>query len=657
VSKLTPVPTPEAARKFFREAGDAFARYRGHALQGDRSGPPRVVSLRRGRVVISVPELMAGGREAELQNLLESAFQLTDVEEITVDPVRRRLAVGFAFGVSKTSFLRRLAVQIRRRRETTATAHIALPRMDQVNQPFKLFRAGNSFSAWSLRMLRSGVLRCAHPLLGTSAEARLAVEEAMASLPGVDSIRIDPAGARLILKHDPRRASFETVRASLDASVYGLPSDPGSIVPSWRGYAFDGLRMALALGAQVAVPSAVSASGILIVAAHWRQITESLSELQRSRITGNSVVTGIVGLTLLNGFFVQAVLMSLAMRFWKSLEYHEVRHALRRHLENTPRVVDRKGIHEGPEVRYLARSVFSTDEATVRSVHVADSMAAPTLIAGAAGLVVGGLNAGIAAIRPDYYSGPRLASRFLGLAAVLRLASKGIFFSRAEALQEIHASSTWVFDAETVRRFTPADVESCVVALKAHGRRVGIYSNEADEETRWLSESVRADFYQGKLSLEGRAWHLQKLQQADGPVVYVGPSLGWERGKPTKIVSIEPSSASRITSDADAVLSSTELHTLVEMLAEATGTRTRRRAIESLAVVANTGCTLGAVFFGLTIAQVVILSNLATGLIYLASRRQLLAAHGAEDAPRLQVIRKITVRERAFLADALPLTA
>lgn len=532
-------------------------------------GKTGVVSLRRGTLQLAFADVET------LRAFVRRAFMAPGVRRLRVDQTVLRVEVEFPFSHSKGRLLRKLAMALR----NSPTAPVAESLLEA--ERFQLVRTRGGVTSWNVRFLLRGRVVAHHPLLRGSLPASLAVEQALALLPGVTEVAIHPLLEEVVFRYDSKAASRADVVAALEGAVRAVRPTANFLPPTRAGYVLDAAQVAASSAALVAPLPFAPAAAVLLCAAYAPQLRAGLSGLALARVDWNTVVTGVVGLTIWNGGFLAAALMSLALRAWRSLEHHEVSRRLHRlrSIGSASRYVDR-----------LATCALAHGDAGVRAVRLANRAAVPTFAAGALGLAIAGTPAALAALRPDYLSAPRLRGRL-------------------EMLDFLEASIR-----EGCYPISPA------VADRSLRARIALRHPEAPELERM--EGVEWESLPDLAPAEQVAWMESRLSEEKGTILYAGAALPFSpllRGRMVwwadEIPVAYESEAPDVLVEAWRPEVVARFHRISEQFMR------RRTAAETLPLAANSTLTLLGAFNVLGPAAVALATNAVTALMWWATHR------------------------------------
>lgn len=254
-----------------------------------------------------------------------------------------------------------------------------------------------------------------------------------------------------------------------------------------------------------------------------------------------------------------------------------------------------------------------------RVLQKAEQTVLPVLVAGAASVLSGGLNAAKAVLRPDYFTGPAISDRMIGLATAMRAAHEGIVIHRRAALDRIASANCVMFDDSVAWKnsreedFSGAARRQGLAAIVFFGR--GSKTEIAHLGTRLgFSDSFAEATSAAKRDFIGRR------QQLGQRVIYVGDCAA-ERAVAQQadlaVSVVEP--PYREWSAAPIALLSPDLSRFLQLHALAVEAADEARTAFRLALVPNVAAVGGAFLLGSPVWASVLLTNLGTLANYLRS--------------------------------------
>lgn len=254
-----------------------------------------------------------------------------------------------------------------------------------------------------------------------------------------------------------------------------------------------------------------------------------------------------------------------------------------------------------------------------RVLRKAEQTVFPVLAAGAVSVLSGGLNAAKAVLRPDYYTGPAISDRLIGLATAMRAAHEGVLIQRPAALEQVISADCVIFDdsvawtnprgedfSEMARRQGLAEVvflgRGSKAVTEALGRRLGFEKSFAG-----VTGAARLDF-------------ITERRRRGQRVIYVGNCVAERalaRQADLAIAVVEPPYAD--WSAAPLALLSADLSRFLQLHALALEAADEARLAFRLALVPNVAAVGGAFLLGSPVWASLVLTNLGTLANYLRS--------------------------------------
>ena len=256
-----------------------------------------------------------------------------------------------------------------------------------------------------------------------------------------------------------------------------------------------------------------------------------------------------------------------------------------------------------------------------RALKEAERTVLPVLLAGAASVFVGGLNAAKSVLRPDYFTGPAISGRMVGLATAMRAAHEGIAIHRRAALDRLVVSACVVFDDSVAwtNGFTREEILADVAARQGVKELV-FFSKAAPPEARLHGARLGFERSVGHATSALKRDFIAKRRQAGQPVIYVGDchaesELARQADLAVSVVQppFEDWSVAPITLLQPDLTRFLQLHALALELADEARTAFR------VALAPNIAAVGGAFLVGAPVWASLLLTNLGTLANYLRS--------------------------------------
>lgn len=245
----------------------------------------------------------------------------------------------------------------------------------------------------------------------------------------------------------------------------------------------------------------------------------------------------------------------------------------------------------------------------------------PVLLASAASVFTGGLDAAKAVLRPDYFTGPALSGRMVGLATAMRAAHDGIVVHRRAALDRLVSPGCVVFDDSVT--WTDSFVRGEIladVAARQGLRELVFFSKAAPAEAR--QHGARLGFAQsfGNATSDLKRDYIAKRRQIGQPVIYVGDCHAESEvaRQADLAVSVVPPPYKE-WSAAPVALLAPDLARFLQLHALALETAEEVRTAFRVALVPNVAAVGSAFLVGTPVWASILLTNLGTFANYLRS--------------------------------------
>lgn len=535
-------------------------------------------SVRRGVVDLQFNKdspLLEADHLHALRQLLCCVFAVQGVRRVRLNRKGRRVRIEYPFGQQKSPFLKSLSTAIRSGETDGNEVSEAALEAEVVD----LERKGNTISSWKIRDLPGHRIKCSHPLLQSSLAVAFSLDQALELVDGLESIRVDRITGSLTLTVDPDVFDVDVLIVALESAIAADRPLAGFLPPTPAGYALDAALIATsAISVLVPFPTVIASAGLLC-SAYSRQLRDAALAAREWKCDWNTVIAAVVGLTILNGTYLPAALMSLALRSWKSLEHESVAGALARLRE--------AGL---PAVRaeWIARAALAHDASGQRAARLANNTALPTLGAAAVGMVLGGPPAALGAVRPDYLSSPRFGNRMEALKALALLSIHGVTPSGLDVCESVSAARIITIHPDHAADGNWSDMPGAVVLPSAPA-----------DQLRALHERTTAE-----------------------SVIYLGPELGWDHDLRQKLIWCVPTTEACPHESADVALFDNVEEGLLALLSESRAYLRHRRILEGVPTTANSVLTgLGALSF-LPSWSIAIWTNLLTAAAWLGTRKR-----------------------------------
>jgi E1-E2 ATPase len=260
----------------------------------------------------------------------------------------------------------------------------------------------------------------------------------------------------------------------------------------------------------------------------------------------------------------------------------------------------------------------SSDEKVLKN---AEQTVLPVLLAGAAGVFAGGLNTAKSVLRPDYFTGPAISSRMVGLATAMRAAHEGIVVHRHGALDQVATAGCVVFDDSVAwtSDFARGEILSDVAARQGLPELV-FFSKAAPSEARQHGARLGFAHSFGNMTTSVKRDYIAKRRQLGRHVIYVGDCHAESdvaRQADLAVSVVQP--PYKAWSAAPVTLLAPDLSRFLQLHALALETVDEARSAFRLALVPNAVAVGGAFFLGSSVWTSVLLTNLGTFANYLRS--------------------------------------
>ena len=172
--------------------------------------------------------------------------------------------------------------------------------------------------------------------------------------------------------------------------------------------------------------------------------------------------------------------------------------------------------------------VFAQPHQPIRAGRFAERTAVPTLLLSIAAFRRGGLGMAKAVAKPDYETGPALASELGELAITLQSGSLGVLIARPEALIQVAEADCFVIDDSMISwKGAGGGGPSIGEKLRQLGvREVVLISHRPSDEIARVAEEIGADLFLGRQSAVEKASFIAQRQFFGRKIVYFGDVTG-----------------------------------------------------------------------------------------------------------------------------------
>ncbi len=284
-------------------------------------------------------------------------------------------------------------------------------------------------------------------------------------------------------------------------------------------------------------------------------------------------------------------------------------------------------------------AIYDQSLSTIREApdaeEAATSAVLPTLIAGAAAFFRGGLHMTKAVIRPDFLHGPGMTEMLGDVANVVRLAEIGVIVRTPQALRELVRADCIVFDDSVPWGWAGLEPGQLGRRFREAGaREIMFLASGTGPEVEAVAEAIGADTVRANLHPLDRAEFMAQKRHLGSRVVYFGRCVGeglCAAELAHLAIAVAPPEV-EFPEPAQIAVLQPELAACGLLLDLATAGEASLRQTKRLTTVLNVGCMVGAIYLGLPLLGVILVTNGGTWLHYLRARQQLDQALGHERA-------------------------
>jgi hypothetical protein len=292
------------------------------------SGAGRI-RLRRSSVSISRLAFLEDGAGGELRAFLECTFSVDAVRSVDLDRHRAEGVIRFEARSDLTELLRRLGRALRLGEDVRESAGVgSLHPGDgrgcgelflDTPGPLRVSRIGRALSTFRIRIEAPDRVRLAHPLLRSRPDVRFRLEEELAALPEVCSVRSDWLTATVVVRIGaPGERTIERVVRGVELAwprLFGGFEAP----PSARRLAIAGGLLVLSTVGTLYAPALLPVAAAGVVLSGLPNAIRAVAELGRGRVGVLALqATGLAFFLLTRSPF-SSTLMATVTQLWPKL--------------------------------------------------------------------------------------------------------------------------------------------------------------------------------------------------------------------------------------------------------------------------------------------------------------------------------------------------
>lgn len=260
--------------------------------------------------------------------------------------------------------------------------------------------------------------------------------------------------------------------------------------------------------------------------------------------------------------------------------------------------------------------------------HLANSTVLPALALGVLALLRGGVSMAKAVVRPDYVTGPSISRELGWVASVIEAAQEGIYIRNDGALEKLAQCDCFVFSPGVAWR--PGALPSSEIGetLGDLGVAEILMPAGSTNGSRSLVPRKRGMTEEAGDLRENDAGALIKERQYLGrEVAFFGDCVAYAEAAARADVSVHVCNPPfQEVPPAEIALFEPALEGVLALRRIAMGYNDRLRGSFATALIPNAACVIGALYFGLPILGVFVLTNAGTLVNYLEAGRAVRAA-------------------------------
>lgn len=292
--------------------------------------------------------------------------------------------------------------------------------------------------------------------------------------------------------------------------------------------------------------------------------------------------------------------------------------------------------------------------ATEHGEESANKVVTPTIAAAGVGLLVGDLLTAGAILRPDYSSGPSLASSLQTLEDIIECLDHGVLVRDPKALERLMNVDVILLDDHPAIRNAVESAAGVVRYLRLRFKvRIGIVSHDSEANIEAFAAHIEADFIHAGMTPRDKLELIQELQDKGRTVAYVGngqtnPSLVAEAD-----VGISIAGDLNLAADkAPIIILRTDPLAIARLWDIAQVHARELSSADDGVLIPNVVCILGAFLFGFTSLYSVVISNFGTWTVF---RRQAGELRGFEEFYLNRRVRHLQITDAMHQSGVHPL--
>ncbi|HVE15562.1 MAG TPA: hypothetical protein VNB29_02445, partial [Chthoniobacterales bacterium] len=295
-------------------------------LADEKIGTPLRVEASKNGLTIWSSEIFSEPAGPNVREFLARVFQLPEISEVAIDPLRASGQLRFAGASQRPEILRKLG-------QVLVPSHgkaLVLPGpanavyLDATQaRPVRIARVGSVLSTWQVRLRGKNRVRLVHPLLKNRKDIAFRLGEELTAILGVREFRTNALTSSVVIRYDARLLDVPQLIRHLEGAWPRLINGTKK-PPSKKRFFASSSMLALSFTGQFLLP-ALNPFALAAVAIYgFPNVINTLKLLRHGKIALPALYTGTLTFTLLSGMPFSAALMATFMQVWPQLAHRRL---------------------------------------------------------------------------------------------------------------------------------------------------------------------------------------------------------------------------------------------------------------------------------------------------------------------------------------------
>ena len=287
-----------------------------HSSGEPHSHLPPAISIRGSvdRVVVTVkaPKAIGLAHAANQELLLARLFAVEGVHRVSIDPRKHEAEIELSGALHDRSLLNVLASALRG--EMSSLPQWAIPPVNHA-RPLSVTRFGGRLTAWEVASNEPGFLRLRNDLVRRDRTVSTRIERMLSTTEGIVEATFSAWTGSLVVRYDSALLSAEAAVALAENARCRSGSTQGSLslVPGVGA----SMMLGVAVLADFVFPILAPVSILLLLGNNLGTFARATGEISTRRLGVSTLITVIIGTTLVTGQYTASALMTFCFDFWR----------------------------------------------------------------------------------------------------------------------------------------------------------------------------------------------------------------------------------------------------------------------------------------------------------------------------------------------------